>query len=219
MRTGQAPERTISRGPYMNFEDLRSDYDIVPVVRELSADTITPVAAFTALAGSGDAFLFESVERGENVGRYSFVGFDPRRRLRFERGAQNAAALLNDELRPLRIYNEEKLPPFFGGAVGYFGYGVAGWMERIPDSQIDDLGIPDAQLLFFDNVVVFDHVRQRLYVIASLFTADEHASVEEAEGRGERAIERLRGARIHLLPMPGTQPADLESDFRHGAVE
>jgi anthranilate synthase component 1 len=203
----------------MNFEDLRSDYDIVPVVRELSADTITPVAAFTALAGSGDAFLFESVERGENVGRYSFVGFDPRRRLRFERGAQNPAAQLSDELRPLRIYNEEKLPPFFGGAVGYFGYGVAGWMERIPDSQIDDLGIPDAQLLFFDNVVVFDHVRQRLYVIASLFTSDAHASFEEAERRIERAIERLKGARIDLIPMPPATPAEMDSNFSREEFE
>lgn len=197
----------------MNFEDLRHDYDIVPVVRELSADTITPVAAFSVLAGSGDAFLFESVERGENVGRYSFVGFDPRRRLRFDRDAQNAAAMLNDELRPLRVYGEENLPPFFGGAVGYFGYGVAGWTERIPDSQPDDLGIPDAQLLFFDNVVVFDHVRQRLYVIASLFTTDEHASFEEAEGRIDRAIERLRGAKVDLIPMPAAPEAELQSNF------
>ncbi len=203
----------------MNFEALRHDYDIVPIFRELSADTLTPVAAFAALAGSGDAFLFESVERGENVGRYSYVGFEPRRRLRFERGAVNAVAALNDELRPLRVYDEERLPPFFGGAVGYFGYGVAGWTERIPDTRPDALDIPDAQLLFFDNVVVFDHVRQRLYVIASLFTADQHASVEEAEGRIERAIERLRGARIDLVPMPVTEPAELESNFSQEAFE
>ena len=69
----------------MNLDDLRRDYDIVPVVRELSADAITPVAAFAALSPEGaEAFLFESVERGENVGRYSFVGFDPRRSLRFD---------------------------------------------------------------------------------------------------------------------------------------
>src|SRR5260221_5816613 len=195
----------------MNFEALRHDYDIVPIFRELSADTLTPVAAFAALAGNGDAFLFESVERGENVGRYSFVGFDPRRRLRFERNAVNAAAGLNDELRPLRVYEEERLPPFFGGAVGYFGYGVAGWTERIPDTRPDELQIPDAQLLFFDNVVVFDHVRQRLFVIATLFTSDVHASVEEAEARIEPGTERLREARVDLVPMPGFEPAQLEA--------
>jgi anthranilate synthase component 1 len=183
--------------------ELRRDYDIVPVVRELSADALTPVAAFAALSTDNvEAFLFESVERGENVGRYSFVGFDPRRSIRFDRNTPDPGALLNEELRPLRVYGEEKLPPFFGGAVGFFGYGVAGWSERIPDSHPDDTGIPDARLLFFDNVVVFDHVRQRLYVVANLFTSDPHASFAEANGRLDRAIEKLRGATVDLLPFP-----------------
>ena len=203
----------------MNFEQIRHDYDIIPVVRELSADTLTPVATFTALAGNGDAFLFESVERGENVGRFSFVGFDPRRRLRFDGSTLNPAALLDEELRPLRVYGEERLPPFFGGAVGYFGYGVAGWSERIPDSHGDDLGIPDAELLFFDNVVVFDHVRQRLHVIANIFTSDEHASLEEAEARIERAVERLRGARVDLIAMPDIETPVLDSNFTKDEFE
>jgi len=190
-------------------------YDIIPVVRELSADGITPVMAFHALAGaSGDAFLFESVERGENLGRYSFVGFDPRRHLRFDRNTPNASATLNKELVKLRVYREEMLPPFFGGAVGYFGYGVAGWSERIPDSHRDDLNIPDAELLFFDNVVVFDHVRQRLLIIASLFTADPDASFAAAEKRIESAIERLRRARVDLVALPADAPsAEFTSNF------
>ena len=82
----------------MNFESLRSQYDIVPVVRELSADALTPLAAFNALAGADtEAFLFESVERGENVGRYSFVGFDPRRTLRLDRDTPDPARLLREE--------------------------------------------------------------------------------------------------------------------------
>jgi anthranilate synthase component I len=187
---------------YMNLDDLRKDYDIVPVAREMSADAITPVAAFAALSGDGEAFLFESVERGENVGRYSFVGFDRRRSLRFDGTTPDAAQLLDQELRPLRVYREEDLPPFFGGAVGFFGYSVAGWSERIPDSHPNECGIPDARLLFFDNVVVFDHVKQRLYVIVNLFTSDAHASFEEANARLDRAIERLRGARVELLAFP-----------------
>ena len=78
----------------MNFDQLRTEYDIVPVFRELSADALTPLAAFVALsAGSSEAFLFESVERGENVGRFSFVGFDPRRSLRFDATTPDPAAL------------------------------------------------------------------------------------------------------------------------------
>ena len=187
----------------MNFEELKSQYDIVPVVRELSADALTPLAAFNALAGADtEAFLFESVERGENVGRYSFVGFDPRRTLRFDRDTADPAHLLREELVPLRVYNEDQLPPFFGGAVGYFGYGVGGWSERIPDTRHDDLGVPDAKLLFFDNVVVFDHVRQKMFIVANLFTADRHASIDAANARIERAIEKLKRASIELLEFP-----------------
>ena len=186
----------------MNLDELRKDYDIVPIARELSADALTPVAAFAALSGDGEAFLFESVERGENVGRYSFVGFEPRRSLRFDQSTPDPIRVLNNELQPLRVYGEESLPPFFGGAVGFFGYSVAGWSERIPDSYRNENGIPDARLIFFDNVVVFDHVKQRLYVIANIFTSDAHASIEEANARLDRAIERLRAARVDLLAFP-----------------
>ncbi|HUP47075.1 MAG TPA: anthranilate synthase component I [Thermoanaerobaculia bacterium] len=192
------------------YERLRREYDVVPFVRELSADAITPVAAFAALSpGDAEAFLFESVERGENVGRYSFVGFEPRRSLRFDRDMLDAAATLNRELVPLRVYGEESLPPFFGGAVGYFGYGVGGWVENIPDTRPDDLRLPDAKLLFFDNVVVFDHVRQRLYVVANLFTSDAQASPEAAERRLDRAVERLRQASVEMLDF-STSPARID---------
>jgi len=193
----------------MNLDELRNDYDIVPITRELSADAITPVAAFAALSGDGEAFLFESVERGANVGRYSFVGFDRRRSLRFDESMSDPIAVLNSELRPLRVYREESLPPFFGGAVGFFGYSAAGWVERIPDTHANESGIPDGRLLFFDNVVVFDHVKQRLYVIANLFTADANVSIDEANARLDRAIERLRGARVELLGFPD-QVADID---------
>ncbi len=187
----------------MNLAELRKQYDVIPVVRELSADALTPLAAFSALSPAGtEAFLFESVERGENLGRYSFVGFDPRRTLRFDRDTPNPAELLNQELHPLRVYAEEKLPPFFGGAVGYFGYGAGRWSERIPDTHPDDLHVPDATLLFFDNVVVFDHVKQKLYVIANIFASDEASTIESANARIDRALERLRGASVDLLEFP-----------------
>jgi len=181
----------------MDFEN----YDVIPIVRELSADTLTPLVAFAALSGDdSEAFLFESVERGENLGRYSFIGFEPRRNLVFDRTVSDPVRLLNDELVPLRVKGEEALPPFFGGAVGYFGYNVAGWSERIPDTRADELGIPDAKLLFFDNVVVFDHVRQRLFVVANVFTKD--GSLADANIRLDRAIERLRNASVEPIAFP-----------------
>jgi len=205
----------------MNLDELRRDYDVVPIFRELSADTLTPLAAFAALSpDTAEAFLFESVERGENLGRYSFVGFDPRRNLSFDRDTRDPVFKLNGELFPLRVYREEQLPPFFGGAVGYFGYAAAGWTERIPDTREDDLGIPDAKLLFFDNVVVFDHVRQRLFVVANLFTSDPEASIAEAEARIERAIEKLRGAAVAMLVFPErVAPAELQSNYTRDEFE
>jgi anthranilate synthase component 1 len=196
------------------------EFDVIPVVRELSADTLTPLVAFAALAGAGEeAFLFESVERGENLGRYSFVGFEPRRNLRFDRSVPDPIRLLNEELIPLRVKGEDKLPPFFGGAVGYFGYGAGGWSERLPDSQPDDLGLPDAKLLFFDNVVVFDHVQQKLYVVANVFTKE--GTVEEAERRLERAVERLRNARLAPVEFGGLTPAapQFESNYSREGFE
>ena len=193
------------------FEKLRGQYDVIPFVRELSADAITPVAAFAALSPAGkEAFLFESVERGENVGRYSFVGFEPRRNLLLDKSTADPVAVLNQELVPLRVFDEERLPPFFGGAVGYFGYGVSGWTERIPDSKGEDPPLPDAKLLFFDNVVVFDHVKQRLLIIANVFTADPKASVADAERRLDLATEALRGAGLELMAIP---PAGTTAEF------
>ncbi len=185
------------------------DFDVIPVVRELSADTLTPLVAFSALSSEGDeAFLFESVERGENLGRYSFVGFEPRRSLRFDERLGDPVRVLNEELVPLRVEGEEKLPPFFGGAVGYFGYGVGGWSERIPDSHPDDLGVPDAKLLFFDNVVVFDHVLQRLYVVANVF---RDGTVEDANRRLDHAVERLKRASVEPIEFAREVPA---AEFR-----
>jgi anthranilate synthase component I len=204
----------------MNLNELRDRFDVVPVVRELSADTLTPLVAFAALSSPGEeAFLFESVERGENVGRYSFIGFEPRRNLRFDAKTPDPVGLLNEELRPLRVYNEEKLPPFFGGAVGYFGYGVGGWSERLPDTHADDIGVPDAKLLFFDNVVVFDHVKQKMLVVANIFTNDPRASMEDANRRIDRAIERLRSASVAPLAFPREGEAAFESNYARQEFE
>lgn len=189
-------------------------YDVIPVVRELSADTLTPLVAFSALATQGEeAFLFESVERGENLGRYSFVGFEPRRTLSVDARVADPVKLLNDELVPLRVEGEDKLPPFFGGAVGYFGYGVGGWTERIPDSHPNDLGAPDAKLLFFDNVVVFDHVRQKLYVVANGAHGD-------AGPRLDRTVEKLRRASMEPLEFPrDVDMAAFTSNHTRGSFE
>ena len=203
------------------FDALRKQYDVIPFVREMSADALTPVAAFAALSANGEeAFLFESVERGENVGRYSYIGFEVRRDLRIERGASDPIAMMNRELIPLRVFGEERLPPFFGGAVGFFGYGVGGWTEKIPDSIHDDLKLPDAKLLFFNNVIVFDHVRQRLFVVVNVFSQDASATAKDAQQRVAKVVERLRSAHVDLITFPEeVAPADFRSTFTQQEFE
>ena len=194
------------------------EYDVIPVVRTLSADTITPLVAFAALSeGNSEAFLFESVERGENLGRFSFVGFEPRRTLTLDATVSDPVRVLNDELVPLRVQGENDLPPFFGGAVGYFGYGVSGWSERVPDSHPDDYGVPDAKLLFFDNVVVFDHVRQRMHVVANVFTKD--GTIEDANRRLDRAIEKLRRASVEPVEFDFASNANFTSNHTQASFE
>lgn len=202
----------------MDSQQDFENYDVIPIVRELSADTLTPLVAFAALSGDdSEAFLFESVERGENLGRYSFIGFEPRRNLVFDATVSDPVRVLNDELVPLRVKGEEALPPFFGGAVGYFGYNVAGWSERIPDTRPDDLQVPDAKLLFFDNVVVFDHVRQKLFVVANVFTKD--GSLADANVRLDRAIDRLRRASVEPIAFPEVPTEPFTSTHTRDAFE
>jgi anthranilate synthase component I len=203
------------------LDELRREYEVVPVVRELSADTITPVAAFEAVARSGEeAFLLESVERGQTLGRYSFIGIRPRRALTFERDEGDPVGVLREELVPLRVWREEELPPFVGGAVGFFGYGAARWSENLPDRNPDPLGLPDAKLLFFDDVIVFDHLRQTLSLIASLFASRRESSedlLEEARARLDRMGRELAGGKVDLSPIPiDPPPVELTANFDHG---
>jgi anthranilate synthase component I len=213
----------------MNLDQLRREYDVIPFVRRLSADTITPVSAFAALEDlAPEAFLLESVERGESVGRYSFIGVAPRRGLRIDRGGRiegtrtelkdcDPITLLRAELAPLRVYREDELPPFFGGAVGWFGYGASAWSERLPDRHGAD-GNVDAELLFFDQVIAFDHVRQELSVIANVFSNDLRESsqlVTETEARLDLLVARLGSARADLLQIASEVPS---LDFEPGCT-
>jgi len=190
---------------------LRKEYDVIPFVRELSADTLTPVAAFTAISSlSHDVFLLESVERGENVGRYSFIGFSPRRSLVFHRDAVDPIETLRRELVPLKVYDESSLPPFFGGAVAYFTYAIAKWSEKLPDRHPDQ-SIPDASVVFFDDVIAFDHVRQRLMIVANVFSSDKRSAVElvhDARKRIDLAEEALRRAAVDLTAF--NEPEEVE---------
>ena len=195
------------------FLALARTHTLVPVCRTLVADLETPVSAFLRAAWPGrECFLLESVERGEQVGRYTFIGFTPFKRI-VARGRQisitegrkttqidgDIFTVLREALaghKPARIAG---LPPFTAGAVGFFAYDAVRQIERLPASAQDELGIPDACLLFFDEVLAFDHVRKEIWLVA---TADvSRGSAAAAYARALRRLDRFE--KKLNLPLPG----------------
>jgi anthranilate synthase component 1 len=162
------------------FKEMATRGTFVPVYKEIVADLLTPVSAFLKIAENSDyAFLLESVEGGEQVGRYSFLGKDPFLILRARGGKTliERAGQVSESARPfvsmLRELMAEYhspvvpgLPRFIGGAVGYLGYDAAAWFEPVtlqPTTDVED----QAGYMLFDTVLAFDHVRRRILIISN----------------------------------------------------
>ncbi|HUY80630.1 MAG TPA: anthranilate synthase component I [Acidobacteriaceae bacterium] len=194
------------------FLKLARTHTLVPVYRRLTADVETPVTAFLRLAADEpECFMLESVEGGENVGRYTFIGVQPYKRivargtqieitekgksgrLRTVRSEGNIFALWKEAIEghvPARVSG---LPPFTAGAVGFFAYDVVRQIERLPEQTEDDLGLPDACLMFFDEVLAFDHVKKEilLMVTADVRKLKPLAAYEDAVKRLARMERKL----------------------------
>jgi anthranilate synthase component I len=166
---------------YKEFSRLARDATLVPVVKSVPADLLTPVSAFLAIAGNEpEAFLLESVERGEQIGRYTFLGARPYMQLqargenvRLRRGKREemrrggVIQVAKELLRQHRPAVVPGLPPFTAGAVGYFGYDMVRQLENIGKHAKDDLSLPDCVLMFFDRMLAFDHLRHQIHIIAT----------------------------------------------------
>lgn len=182
---------------------------IVPVYREVMADLETPVSAFLKVARGAYSFLLESVEGGERLARYSFIGTEPYRVLRTGPAGEYEATgdpLLHveDELRRFRPAAIPGLPRFHGGAVGYLAYEVARYYERLPAPERDAYGMPEAVFLFTDTLLVFDHLEHKIKVVAhARLDGDVDTAYRQAVWRIDELVERLSG------PLPGrARPAD-----------
>src|SRR4051812_12682146 len=199
------------------FKELARRGTFVPVVKEIVADLLTPVSAFLKIADHADyAFLLESVEGGEHVGRYSFLGKDPFLILRARDGhttVERAGVTTRsdrpfiDTLRELmadfRSPFVPDLPRFTGGAVGYLGYGAASWFEPVLGDLSGGVdGADPAGFMVFDTVLAFDHVQHRILIIANArITPDENleslyqfacAKIEFLERELERNLSHTR---------------------------
>ena len=165
------------------FEGYARDGNVVPVHKLLAADLETPVSAYLKLAAkSRYSFLLESVEGGEKIARYTFLGADPfllveargnrvtlRKDGTTKRRRGNVFEILREITHEFQPAGAEGLPPFSAGAVGYAGYDLVRLIEpRVPAFRKDDLKTPDAVFMFFETLLAFDHVKHQIHVVANV---------------------------------------------------
>jgi anthranilate synthase component 1 len=214
------------------FAQAARGVNFVPVYRRLLADGLTPVSAFHKIDAGSCACLFESVVGGEKIGRYSFLAAEPylrldawRDRLRVTTAddvQESTSSDPLDELRrrvqAVRAAHLAELPRFTSGAVGYAGYDVVRYSERLPNAPPDDRGLPDLSFAFYDRMVVFDHVTKTLTAIAmaEVCPAGEatqgprdagrlRAAYDAAAARVDRLVEQLSS------PVGDVPPVDIDA--------
>ena len=189
---------------------LAREHNLVPLRHTFIDDCETPVSAFLKLRGRNPefpAFLLESAEQGQRVGRYSFIGVRPRSVLRWS---------LGDEGDPYAIAAQEAarwsqaplpdLPPFAGGLVGYFGYDLVRTVEPLGEPNPDPVGLPDMALMLSDVLVVFDHLKHTITILVNVF-ADAGADVDRGYADAVATIEKARS----LLSGPVPRPDELRA--------
>ncbi len=188
---------------------------LVPVFKELPADLETPVSVFLKLGKTPPCFLLESVERGEQLGRYSFIGTNPyltvqtsgdegiichkgevsKATLGMSPKGPDPLHLVKSLLARCRVAKVPGLPRFFGGAVGYLSYDVVRFFENLPNCPDDELQLPDSAFLFSDTLVIFDHVQHKMKIVSNVPGGiDNTASHQEAVGKIDNIIAVLNGS-------------------------
>jgi anthranilate synthase component I len=218
---------------FQNFARLARQGNLVPVYETFTADLLTPVGAYLRLARHARyACLLESVEGGEKIARYTFVGANPAEVFRYVNGAcvlesesrvswvqSNPLDFLRNRIQRYRPVRVPGLPPLVAGAIGYFAYDMVRLFERIPDRSQNDLGTEDAVMMFYLGLVVFDHVRHRVWIVRNVFTegpgslrSKYRAAVREiAETRRRLETPLEDGAR---KPARRAAPLRVESNFK-----
>jgi anthranilate synthase component 1 len=197
-----------------SFKSLSLKGNLIPVFREILADTETPVSATLKLGGA-PSFLLESMIGGEKWARYSFLGSRPSKIIKScgntleikDKGtgtqtfrAENPFEFIKRELTSYTPVDVTGLPRFYGGLVGYIGYDMVRFFEEIPDEQRPGLGIPDMFLMVTDTVVIFDNLKGKIKVVsnAHINNKSPEEAYNEATEKIERIIEKLKRTKISM---------------------
>ena len=194
--------------------------NLVPVYREIEADLETPVSAYLKVARPPYSFLLESVEGGERLARYSFIGTEPYAVLKTGAGQPDGPG---DPLVPIKAEMDRHklipipdLPKFHGGAVGYLAYDVVRYFEpRVPEPSRDSLGLPESLFMFTDTLLVFDHLKHTIKVVSHAhLDGDVESAYLEAVEKVDRMVDRLSmPLESPNVPRPATRGSQVTSNF------
>ncbi len=213
--------------------------DLVPVYRTLLADLETPVSVYLKLAQVNAAsFLLESVEGGEQVGRYSFLGVNPKGLITVQHDVvtttrhgvtttrdlapgEDPLHVVEHEFERVRPVRLDGLPRFIGGAVGYLSYDIVRYIERLPATAVDELDVPDAAFMLADTLVIFDHAKHQLIILANAHnTGDPGAAYDDAVQRIDAITDALAAPLPYLdAGEPVAGDADLRSNVTREQFE
>ncbi len=202
---------------FEEIQHLAREGNVISLHKDILGDLLTPAAAFLRVAqGRPRVFLLESVEGGERLARYSFIGWDPFLVVRTkgetivmeelgESRAEEGRPLvqLREISRRFRPVHLQGLPPFLGGAVGYFAYDLVRQFEKLPARAPDELGLDDIHLMYFSSILAFDHLRHRIHIIANIFTDRGRQSLQ---AKYQDAVNRIAQTESRLtapISMPG----------------
>jgi anthranilate synthase component 1 len=177
---------------------LSSHGNLVPVFREINADLETPVSAYMKIARPPYSFLLESVEGGERIARYSFIGTEPSKVLKTgpgqSEGAIDPLIPIEREIAKMQVVDTPYLQRFNGGAVGYLAYEAVTYFEELPSPDLDSLGIPESVFMITNTFLIFDHVRGKIRVVSHAdVSGDVDAGYSAAIERIEELASRLEG--------------------------
>jgi anthranilate synthase component 1 len=196
--------------------------NVIPIIRRIPSDLETPVSAFMKVAGHAPySFLLESIQGGEKLARYSFIGFDPflivkgtADRVTVTKGSESRTIPANPaeflealfaEYVPVAV---EGLPRFTGGAVGYFSYDSAGWFEKLPNRHSNPIDMPQMMFGLYRSVIAFDHLKQEIVVISNLFHTGSSRQLKIAYDESVAALDQItRRLKTPLKGNRSTRPA------------
>jgi anthranilate synthase component 1 len=184
---------------------LKSQGNLLPVYREINADMETPVSAYLKIASGNYSFLLESVEGGERLARYSFLGTEPAKVLTTgspslnlshqgrEEDLKDPLLVIEQEIKKYQSVANEGLPRFHGGMVGYLSYEVARYFEKLPSPEKDSIKLPEAKMMLVDTLLIFDHLTHKIKVVAhARLDGDIEKSYKEATEKIDNLVARLK---------------------------